>query len=50
MATEVPHARVFAVERSTSGTGGGNSLRANLTLVHGDLASAFDELRGARRW
>ncbi|MDQ0613197.1 release factor glutamine methyltransferase [Microbacterium sp. W4I4] len=49
MATEVPHARVFAVERSpeahtwaarnTAGAG-------NLTLVHGDLASAFDELRG----
>ncbi|MEJ1088842.1 peptide chain release factor N(5)-glutamine methyltransferase [Microbacterium sp. Mu-80] len=49
MATEVPHARVFAVERSaeahawaarnTAGT-------ANLTLVHGDLATAFDELSG----
>lgn len=50
MATEVPHARVHAVERSAdahawaernvSGVG-------NLTLVLGDLATAFDELRGA---
>lgn len=49
MATEVPHARVHAVERSadahawaernTRGVG-------NLTLVLGDLATAFDELRG----
>lgn len=50
MATEVPRARVFAVERSaqahawaarnTAGAG-------NLTLVLGDLATAFEELRGA---
>lgn len=49
MATEVPHARVFAVERSPEAytwaarnTAGAD----NLTLVHGDLATAFDELRG----
>lgn len=49
MATEVPHARVYAVERSdeahawaarnTAGVG-------NLTLVHGDLATALDDLCG----
>jgi release factor glutamine methyltransferase len=49
MATEVPHARVFAVERSPEAYtwAARNTARAgNLTLVHGDLASAFDELRG----
>ncbi|WCM56449.1 peptide chain release factor N(5)-glutamine methyltransferase [Microbacterium sp. EF45047] len=49
MATEVPHARVFAVElseaahawaaRNVAGT-------ENLTLVHGDLATALPELDG----
>ncbi|WP_309065174.1 peptide chain release factor N(5)-glutamine methyltransferase [Microbacterium sp.] len=49
MATEVPHARVFAVElspdahawaaRNTAGV-------ENLTLVLGDLATAFDDLAG----
>jgi release factor glutamine methyltransferase len=50
MATEVPHARVFAVERSPEAYtwAARNTARAaNLTLVHGDLASAFDELRGS---
>jgi len=49
MATEVPHARVFAVERSPEAYtwAARNTSRAgNLTLVHGDLASALDELRG----
>ena len=49
MATEVPHARIFAAEisadahawaqRNTAGI-------ANLTLVHADLAEAFTELEG----
>ncbi|WP_341975193.1 peptide chain release factor N(5)-glutamine methyltransferase [Microbacterium sp. LTA6] len=49
MATEVPHARIFAAEisadahawaqRNTAGI-------ANLTLVHADLADAFTELEG----
>lgn len=50
MATEVPHARVFAVERSPEAYAWAarNTAQAeNLTLVHGDLASAFDELRGS---
>lgn len=49
MATEVPHSRVFAVERSSEAYtwAARNTARAeNLTLVHGDLATAFDELRG----
>ncbi|MFD5225126.1 peptide chain release factor N(5)-glutamine methyltransferase [Microbacterium sp. NPDC058342] len=49
MATEVPHARVHAVERSADAHAWAvrNTARAdNLTLVHGDLATAFDELRG----
>jgi release factor glutamine methyltransferase len=49
MATEVPHSRVFAVERSPEAYpwAARNTARAeNLTLVHGDLATAFDELRG----
>ena len=49
MATEVPRARVFAVERSAEAFSWAsrNTERAeNLTLVHGDLATAFDELRG----
>jgi len=49
MATEVPHARVFAVERSAEAHAWAarNTADAeNLTLVLGDLATAFDELRG----
>lgn len=49
MATEVPHARVFAVERSPEAHAWAarNTADAeNLTLVLGDLATAFDELRG----
>lgn len=50
MATEVPHARIFAVERSPEAHAWAarNTARAeNLTLVQGDLATAFDELRGS---
>ncbi|WP_259363215.1 peptide chain release factor N(5)-glutamine methyltransferase [Microbacterium esteraromaticum] len=49
MATEVPHARVYAVERSAQAHAwAARNMRGvnNLTLVHGDLATAFDELRG----
>ena len=49
MATEVPHARVFAVERSLEAHAWAarNTADAeNLTLMLGDLATAFDELRG----
>ncbi|MBN8205800.1 peptide chain release factor N(5)-glutamine methyltransferase [Microbacterium esteraromaticum] len=49
MATEVPHARVFAVERSEQAYAWAKlnvTGVENLTLVHGDLATAFDELRG----
>lgn len=49
MATEVPHARVFAVERSPQAHAWAarNTARAeNLTLLLGDLATAFDELTG----
>ena len=49
MATEVPHARVFAVERSPEAHAWAarNTADAeNLTLMLGDLATAFDELRG----
>lgn len=49
MATEVPRARVFAVERSPEAHAWAARNTAgvrNLTLVHGDLATAFDELRG----
>ncbi|WP_309129604.1 peptide chain release factor N(5)-glutamine methyltransferase [Microbacterium sp.] len=49
MATEVPHARVFAVERSPEAhawAGRNTASAANVTLVLGDLATAFDELRG----
>lgn len=49
MATEVPRARVFAVERSPEAHAWAarNTADAeNLTLVLGDLATAFDELRG----
>lgn len=49
MATEVPHARVFAVERSAEAhawAARNTAAAANLTLVLGDLATAFDELRG----
>ncbi|MEJ1091744.1 peptide chain release factor N(5)-glutamine methyltransferase [Microbacterium istanbulense] len=49
MATEVPHAQVFAVERSPEAhawAARNTASAENLTLVLGDLASAFDELRG----
>ncbi|UJP11377.1 peptide chain release factor N(5)-glutamine methyltransferase [Microbacterium sp. KUDC0406] len=49
MATEVPHARVFAVELSDAAypwAARNTADATNLTLVQGDLASAFDELRG----
>lgn len=49
MATEVPHSRVFAVELSAHAHAWASKNTAsadNLTLVHGDLATAFDELRG----
>ena len=49
MATEVPHARVHAVERSPEAHAwAARNMRGvqNLTLVLGDLATAFDELRG----
>jgi len=49
MATEVPRARVFAVERSEQAHAWAARNTAdveNLTLVRGDLATAFDELRG----
>jgi release factor glutamine methyltransferase len=49
MATEVPHARVYAVERSAEAHAwAARNMQgvANLSLVHGDLATAFDELRG----
>lgn len=49
MATEVPHARVHAVERSADAYAWAQRNArgvVNLTLVHGDLATAFDELRG----
>lgn len=49
MATEVPHARVFAVELSSEAfvwAQRNTSAAENLTLVQGDLADAFDELDG----
>lgn len=49
MATEVPHARVHAVERSAEAHAWAARNAAgveNLTLVHGDLATAFEELVG----
>ncbi|WP_193598590.1 peptide chain release factor N(5)-glutamine methyltransferase [Microbacterium sp. YJN-G] len=49
MATEVPHARVHAVERSPQAHAWAARNIAdvpNLALVLGDLATAFDELRG----
>ncbi|MEV7631171.1 peptide chain release factor N(5)-glutamine methyltransferase [Microbacterium sp. NPDC089318] len=49
MATEVPHARVHAVERSAEAHAwAARNVQGvgNLSLVHGDLATAFDELRG----
>ena len=49
MATEVPHARVHAVERSAEAHAwAARNMRGveNLTLVLGDLATAFEELRG----
>lgn len=50
MATEVPHAAVHAVERSAEAHAWAERNVqgvSNLTLVHGDLATAFDDLRGA---
>lgn len=50
MATEVPHARVHAVERSAEAHAwAARNVQGveNLTLVHGDLATELDELRGA---
>lgn len=50
MATEVPHARVFAVERSPEAHAWAARNTAgveNLALVRGDLATAFQELCGA---
>lgn len=50
MATEVPHAHVHAVERSPEAHAwAARNTRdaANLTLVLGDLATAFDELIGS---
>ncbi|UYO98279.1 peptide chain release factor N(5)-glutamine methyltransferase [Microbacterium sp. M28] len=49
MATEVPHARVFAAELSPDAYAWAsrNAAQApNLTLVHADLADAFHELDG----
>lgn len=49
MATEVPQSRVFAVERSPEAhawAAHNTADAGNLTLVLGDLATAFDELRG----
>ncbi|MGB4135167.1 MAG: peptide chain release factor N(5)-glutamine methyltransferase, partial [Microbacterium sp.] len=49
MATEVPHARIHAVELSDEAypwAARNTADAANLALVHGDLATAFDELCG----
>lgn len=49
MATEVPHARIFAAELSPDAfpwASRNTAAADNLTLVHADLASAFDELEG----
>lgn len=51
LATEVPHARVFAAERSSDAFAWAERNVAeagalNLTLVHADLADAFSELDG----
>ncbi|MDR2996491.1 MAG: peptide chain release factor N(5)-glutamine methyltransferase [Microbacterium sp.] len=49
MATEVPQARIFAVELSDAAftwAARNTADAANLTLVQGDLATAFEELRG----
>lgn len=50
MATEVPHSRVFAVEASPAAHSWAAKNVAgipNLTLMHADLATACDELRGS---
>lgn len=52
LATEVPHARVYAVEKSDDAIDWTRRnveelAGANLTLVHGDLADALPELDGA---
>lgn len=52
MATEVPHARVFAAERDPDAFGWASRNAAavgaaNLTLVNADLADAFADLDGA---
>ncbi|WP_243224962.1 peptide chain release factor N(5)-glutamine methyltransferase [Microbacterium sp. CIAB417] len=49
MATEVPHARIFAAELSADAhawAARNTEAAANLTLVHADLAEAFRELDG----
>lgn len=49
MATEVPHSRVFAVELSDEAypwAARNTAAADNLTLIHGDLGTAFDELVG----
>lgn len=50
MAEEVPHARIHAVERSADAHAWAARNLApvpNATLVHGDLAEAFEELAGS---
>ena len=49
MASEVPHARIFAAEISPEAhawAARNTAIAANLTLVHADLADAFPELDG----
>ncbi len=51
MATEVPHARVFAVEKSPdahrwAARNFAHTGAANATLIHGDLADSLSELDG----
>ncbi|REJ06610.1 peptide chain release factor N(5)-glutamine methyltransferase [Microbacterium bovistercoris] len=49
MATEVPHAKIYAVELSDDAypwAARNTAAAANLTLAHGDLSTAFEELRG----
>lgn len=49
MATEVPHSEIYAAEKSAAALEWARRNTAgipNLTLVHADLAAAFDELAG----
>jgi release factor glutamine methyltransferase len=52
MATENPHAKIFAVEKSdeafpfTKSNFDKYAEQGDLTLIHGDLADAFEELNG----